>query len=208
MKKTITIVLLICLSIGMAFAAGNFKVGLQAGYTGNPVSYTSEILGKDVKFKHNLYGFYVAATAECPIKDEFGVKAEFGVEFLKEKEYVNETEYIPPADEQPGIHFTAFLGPKYCFELADKFCLDAAIGVNIIFGREVNDAEKSYNFALGAGAEITAFYEVVSNLEVGLGGKFAWHFLNTREFYKDMKKDDSAITNIAFQVNAAVKYAF
>ena len=208
MKKTITIILLVCLSVGLAFAAGNIKIGLQAGYTGNTVKFKADLL-HEVDWKTTLNGFYVAATAEYPFADELGVKAEFGAEFVKAKEYINSSEYDPPfPEDEAGVHFTAFVGPRYCFELADKICLDAVLGVNMVVGRQDNDSEKSFNFALGVGAEVTGFYEVLSNLEVGIGGKFAWHFLNTSEFYKDMKTDDSGITNLAFQVNAAVKYKF
>lgn len=208
MKKTITIILLACLSITMAFAAGNLKVGLQAGYTGNTIKFKA-VLGTECDWKTTLNGFYVAATAEYPFADELSVKAEIGAEFLRGKDFINDTEFEPISDdEQPGVHFTAFIAPKYCFELADKFCLDVAAGVNMIMGRQTGDSEKTFNFALGVGAEATCFYEVISNLEVGIGGKFAWHFLNTSEYYKEIKKEGTGVTNIAFQVNAAAKYKF
>lgn len=206
MKKTITIILLACLSITMAFAAGNLKVGLQAGYTGNTIKFKAELSHGDIDWKLKLNGFYVAATAEYEFADEIAVKAELGAEFLKE--YLCLDEGHDHEFGEPGVQFTAFIAPKYCFELADKFCLDVAAGANMIIGRTEYDAEKTFNFALGVGAEATCFYEVISNLEVGIGGKFAWHFLNTSEYYKEMKKEDSGITNIAFQVNAAAKYKF
>ena len=204
MKKTIVTILLVCLTFGMAFAANTgSKIGVNAGYTESIIGMQS--LGS--KTHINLHGLYVSGTAEYPIAGEIAVKAEFGFEFLKEDFRVEPYDTWKDFSD-PGIHLTAFLGPKYCFDLAKRLCLDVALGANILFGRTETDAKKTFNFALGVGAEVTCFYEIVSDLEVGVGGKFAWHFLNTSKYYEELKDDNTGISNIAFQVNGAVKYNF
>lgn len=204
MKKTIAIILLVCLTVGMAFAAkSSFKFGLQAGYTSSIISM--KVGDEDSHF--DLYGFYVAATGELPISDKVSIKAEFGAEFLKEDLTIGPVSFKDFSD--PAVHLTAFIGPDFCFELSKNFCLDTAIGINILSGREDKDSEKTYNFALGIGAEVTAFFEIATDFEIGVGGKFAWHFVNTSKYYKDLEEDEiSNLRNIAFQINGAVRYSF
>ena len=80
----------------MVFAAGNSpKVGVQAGHSVSVISF--------------------AGTAEFPIADEIAVKAEFGAEILKE-DYTIGSGPTWKDFSNPGIHLTAFLGPKYCLE--------------------------------------------------------------------------------------------
>lgn len=219
-KKVFAIILIVCLAFGVAFAAkaNQIRVGAQAGYGGYSLQFTDKDDAKTF-IRMSNGGFYFAGTAEYAFSPELSAKVEAGINLMGKYRTtisVDGHEYSGEGDAKAPIQFSLYAGAQYCIEISKQFCIDLGAGFDVLMGKMASDEDvegenTSFNAAMGVGLEAAAAYHVNDNIKVSVGGKFAWHFINTNEdldsFTKEIS-DNAVTTNFGFQGYAGVSYAF
>ena len=217
-KKVFAIVLIVCLAFGVAFAAKStgVRIGAQAGYSGYSLQFTDKD-SSDSYVRLSNGGFYFAGTAEFALSQELSVKAEAGINLMEKTHAVfvvgGRTLIDRYTNENAPMHFAFYVGPQYCIEISKTFCIDLGAGFDVLMGKISKDDEdeNTFNAAMGVGVEAAAAFHVADNVKLSLGGKFAWHFINTNKDLDDIIHDlgDAMYTtNLAFQAYAGCTYAF
>ncbi|MDT3389718.1 MAG: outer membrane beta-barrel protein [bacterium] len=216
-KKVFAIILIVCLAFGVAFAAkaSGLRVGAQAGYGGYSLQFTDKENAKNF-IRMSNGGFYFAGTAEYSLSPELSAKVEAGVNTMGKVRgtvsYDGKEESMDATKASP-INFALYAGAQYCIEISKQFCVDLGAGFDVLMGKMApdDDDNESFNATMGIGLEAAAAYHVNDNIKVSLGGKFAWHFINTNKdldsFIQEIS-NDAVTTNFAFQAYAGVSYAF
>ena len=215
-KKVFAIILIVCLAFGVAFAAkaSGLKVGAQLGYGGFSFTITDK---DDTKNYLNIAdgGFYFAVDGKYEFAKNISAKAEFGAIIMGKSTWTvsyNGNKQTAKSDAFP-IHFSIYAGAEYCIEISKEFCVDLGVGFDVLMGKmNDNDSDaESFNAAMGPALEADAEYHINDNFKVSVGGKFAWHPINTNkditEFIKWLEDEDS-VTNFGYQVYAGCTYAF
>lgn len=213
MKKVFAIILIVCLAVGVAFAAekGDFKVGGQLGYGGDFIS---------LKYDSNNYtktsngGFYFAALADYALTDEISVKAEMGLNTMGKAKTSGKLLGISadgPASESSPIQFSIYAGAAYNINVSKEFTLQAGAGLDMMIGKLSKDDDAKTNAAIGLGFEFGGEYEVAKNVGIIFGGRFGWHFINTNEDIDDAitaaDDNDVKVGHTSFKAYAGVSYS-
>ena len=216
-KKVFAIILIVCLAFGVAFAAkaNQIRVGAQAGYGGYSLQFTDKD-DSSTFLRMSNGGFYFAGTFEYAFSPELSAKVEAGVNLIgkyKSTISVGGESYSGEGSVNAPLQFSLYAGAQYCIEISKQFCIDLGAGFDVLMGKMApdDDDNESFNAAMGVGLEAAAAYHVNDNIKVSLGGKFAWHFINTNKdidsFIKEIS-DNAVTTNFGFQGYAGVSYAF
>lgn len=179
MKKAFIIVLMVCLTFGMAFAAkkADIKVGAQAGY--GSTTYKGEIL--TIPYKGTQGGLYVAATAEYGLKDNIGVKAGFGINTYSDVKLSAkigdswQTKTASDSDKLP-LQMVLSVAPVYNYELNKELTISGAVGLEMMMGKESKSSDAKTRVEAGFGVEGTVSYALDKQLSVGGGFKWAMLF--------------------------------
>ena len=213
-KKVFAIILIVCLAFSVAFAAkkGDLKVGAQLGYGGENISVKYD---SDNYLKVRNGGFYFVADGQYYFADALSAKVEMGINTMGEAKStlcllgVSKT---GTASEASPVHFSIYAGAQYDIELSKEMSLGLGAGWDMLIGKESNADDAKTNAAMGLGFEVVGSYALQKNLELNLGGKFGWHFVNTDEdIAKAYGKADSngwKTSSTAFQIFAGATYAF
>ena len=207
MKKFITIILISCLVLGAAFAAnkGDIKAGAQLGFNSQIIKMSDGSMTSKV----NINGFLLEAAGQYYVTDAVSIKAEAGVSIngkaSAELTYHGSTTTMTQSESSPAS-FAFYAGAQYDFALAKNVTLGVGGGVDGILGKMVKeDSEDTFNFGFGIAAEVVASYSVNKNIDVLVGGKFAWRFVNTNEHFNE---DGISTTGFGIQAFAGATYAF
>ena len=219
-KKVFAIILIVCLAFGVAFAAkaNQIRVGAQLGYGGYSLQFTDKDNAKNF-IRMSNGGFYFAGTAEYALSQELSAKVEAGINLMgtyRGTISIDGHEISGDGDAKAPIQFALYAGAQYCIEISKQFCIDLGAGFDVLMGKMASDEDvegenDSFNAAMGIGIEAAAAYHVNDNIKLSVGGKFAWHFINTNKELDDIIHDigDGVnTTNFAFQAYAGVSYAF
>ena len=210
MKKAFAVVLIACVALGFAFASksSDIKIGAQLGFGGMNYRFANPESPSDTFLNANLGGFMFAGTAEYQVSDALSARAEVGMNIFGNAKVAHYVAGHEAPSEQPdtpaGAHFIIYLGAQYNLQLTKEISLGLGAGFDVLMGKLVaTDKEDTFNAGMGLGAEVVGSYAIDKNISVNLGGKFAWHFINTN---KDMKEQGN-ITNLAYQFFAGATYA-
>jgi len=201
-KKIVLVLIVSCLAFGMAFAAkGDIKVGGQAGF-GTDRTRRQIILGTDTKEVIKAYnnGFFFTASGEYDVTDEIGVKLEAGILTMgtgKIRTIVKDLDQDNTVDgDEAPVNFSLYLGGQYEFNIGEDFALAAGAGVDMMLGKQYNEADKA-NGRIGVGAEVVGSYAVNKDLSVTLGARYAIYFINTdSDVASNLKDEKDAGTKI------------
>ncbi len=214
-RKIFAIVLVVCLAVGVAFAAekGDFKVGAQLGYGGDFIKYKYDSKTYE-SFKNG--GFYFAAVADYALTDEISVKAEAGLNTMGKRSFTtyfngNKISLVSgKASENSPLQFSVYAGAAYNVNISDEFTLQAGAGVDMMIGKISNADDAKINAGIGIGAELNAEYEVAKNIAVNVGVRFGWHFINTNkdksDLYDALQSLDLSIGHTSLKVFAGATY--
>ena len=214
MKKVFAIILIVCLAVGVAFAAkseNEIKVGAQAGYGGQSIT-----LKYDDSNKINVSngGFYFAATGEYAFSEALEAKVEAGLNTMgkaKSKVSTSLATLNDTADSASPVHFSVYAGAQYNIELSDEMSLGLGAGWDMMIGKESDSDDAKTNAAMGLGLEAVGAYELQDNLAITLGFKFGWHFINTdddiEDAYATAGDNDWKASNITYKIFAGVTYS-
>lgn len=181
MKKFFAIVLVVCLAVGMAFAAkSTMKVGAQAGIGTLTSKYSISAGSLTNYWKYQQSGFYFAGTFEYAASDAIGVKAIVGMNTYGDTKIstkVNDGDWSSSSgssDKLPA-QFLIFVGPVYALELSDDLAIDLAAGFELMTGKESkNDDAKS---ATEAGFGLEASGEFAASKEFALSAGIRWSMM-------------------------------
>lgn len=221
MKKVFAIILIVCLAVGVAFAAkseNEIKVGAQAGYGADFIKLTQN---DNIWSKTNNGGFYFAGTGEYSFTDAISAKVELGLNTMgkaKNTGKVSSLSYETTADEASPLMFSVYAGAQYNIELSDDINLGLGAGWDMMIGKESNADDAKTNAAMGLGFEAVGAYELQDNLAITLGAKFGWHFINTDDQIKEdlenvntilsyFTSDDVKVAHTTFKIFAGVTYS-
>ena len=209
MKKAIAIILMACAAFGIAFAkSADIKVGGQLGFGGMSLKTLLDPDDSSTYLRIGLGGFMFAGTAEYQVSDALSARAYVGMNIFGKAKVAHYVAGHEAPSEQPdtpaGAHFIIYLGAQYNLQLTKEISLGLGAGFDVLMGKPVAiDKEDTFNAGMGLGAEVVGSYAIDKNISVNLGGKFAWHFINTN---KDMKEQGN-ITNLVYQIFAGATYA-
>ena len=212
MKKAFIIfVMALVVFSASASAKGDIKVGGQVGYEHQSTVFS---LG-NMSSSYDVGGVLISATGQYYLADDISIKAEAGLTINGKPSVTMKT--ASGKETQTGksntpVHFAGYLGGVYDLKLTKELSLGLGAGLDILAGRIVSDEEVSEDFdpnvGIGLGVEAVGSYEVNRQLRVTLGGRFAWHFINTSKAYAEFKEDSECNLNqFAFQITAGVTYA-
>ena len=211
MKKVFAIVLIACLAFGVAFAkSSGLKVGAQLGFGGMNYKLADKEAPSSNYMKASIGGFMFAGTADYELSDALSARAEIGMNFFgnaKSVVCVAGHKSSDTAETSTGAHVIMYLGAQYNLELSKEINLGIGAGFDVLMGKMDSEDSDSFNAAMGLGAEVIGSYAVNNNLSINLGGKFAWHFINTNDDLNSLASDDTRLTNIAYQIFAGATYA-
>ncbi len=198
MKKVFAIALVLCLVMGAVFAAkGDIKVGGQLGYVG---AYSNQKVAENsnnyIQTKANVGGFGFEVGGLYDVTDEISVKAELGLAFFgKATGRVttciagNKSTTDPvKSDEATPMRFTTYVGGQYAYAINKEFKVAGGAGLDIALGKESTADDAKTLFSLGVGAELTGSYAINKNIEVLLGARYSFFFVNSSETIKKAKK--------------------
>ena len=213
MKKAIAVVLIACVALGFAFASksSDIKIGAQLGFGGMNYRFANPNSPSDTYLNANLGGFMFAGTAEYQFSDALSARAELGMNFISFAKSVECVAGYPPhhyePENNPGAHFIIYLGAQYNLELTKEINLGLGAGFDVLMGLLENTDKDSFNAGMGLAAEAVGSYAINKNISINLGGKFAWHFFNTSDDYKEMVDMGMKVCNLAYQFFAGATYA-
>ncbi len=196
MKKVLAIALVLCLVMGAVFAAkGDIKVGGQLGFVDSfariKASYDENTYSIT---KHSVGGFGLELEGLYDVTDEVSVKAALGLSFFgkgktKATECVlgiSESTEVKDDEAQP-MKFSAYLGGQYAFEVSKEIKISAGAGLEMVLGKIDSDDDAKNLFSLGVGAEVAGSYAINKNIDVLLGARYSFFFVNSNEDIKDFK---------------------
>lgn len=184
-KKIFVIVLIVCLTFGMAFAAkkADIKVGAQVGYG----SATAKTSYSNSTYKYQQGGLYIAANAEYEIKENIAVKAGLGINtFSAAKGSVkigsgDWHSYSATDLDNIPMQFLISVAPVYNYELNKEVTISGAAGLELMLGKESKATDAKTKMEFGFGIEAAASYALNKELSVGGGIKFGMLFGNKND---------------------------
>ncbi len=185
-KRLFAIVLIVCLTVGVAFAAkGDFKVGAQAGFGTDRIrfknTYGSDTTGT-IKSYNN--GFFFVATGEYDVTDEIGVKVEAGILTMgtnKTRTVIKDYDVDETIEgSEAPVNFSFYVGGQYSFSITEDICVAAGAGVDMMLGKTYKEADKG-NGRIGVGVEAVGSYAISKNIGVTLGARYSIYFINTNK---------------------------
>ena len=203
MKKVLAIALVLCLVMGAVFAAkGDIKVGAQLGYVGG-FSRQKVSEGNDyMKVKASVGGFGFEAAGLYDVTDEVSVKAAFGLVFFGKNAKVTVNTHIEGLPDSTDsdtvevdapVQFSFYLGGQYAFEVTKEIKVAAGAGLDLTFGKDSKDDDAKSSLSLGLGAEVTGTYAINKNIDVLLGARYSFYFVDTDENLKKEKEAYEAL---------------
>lgn len=205
MKKAFSIVIVVCLAFGVAFAAkGAVKVGGQIGFGIENISMKKSPYGLNM----SKNGFYLAATGEYGITNEILCKAEFGFATgaSKHKTTVDGEEFSSSTYDAP-INFFGYVGGEYSIEINKQINILAGAGLDFGFGK-LADYYDDGDFRLGAAVEAAGVYNINKGLDVRLGARFAFYFLDSNSELKNVYDAYDNHSHFGLKIFAGCTYAF
>jgi len=211
MKKTIALLIVLCIVIGGAFAS--FKVGLQFGYGGFSLNARKDA---NNYLKIDNGGWYAAAVGEYVLMDGLTAKAELGANGLGLDTYrgfVDGVSYSHEiADTQVSLHFNAYAGVQFAFDLFGDIQMGIGAGADVMVGKEGSSTSDSFNIAFGPAGELVLLFGNFSNsFNFFIGGKTSWYLVNTDKTlgtgYKDLGSEPS-ISYLAYKFFGGMTYEF
>ena len=224
MKKAFAIALLMILVVVSAFAAkGDIMVGAQLGYACSFVRMKTSInipeLGKetDTTTLSNA-GFGFAAVAQYAVTDEVAARVEFGLDVPGKKENWKDIhKYDGGSDSDSGsydvdepVRFSAFLGGLYAFEISKEIKIAAGAGLDMAIGKTSKADDAKTNCSIGVGAEVIGSYSINKQLDVNIGARYSFYFIDTDENLKEVRKyyrdNGGSYTETALRIFAGATY--
>ena len=223
MKKVLAIALVLCLVMGAVFAAkGDIKVGAQLGYgVGFANVKTSEEVAPGVKAsivsKGHAGGLYLTGVGLYDITDEVSVKAAIGINtFGKMKTKVSVTvagETVSDEQESPDTmptDFSIYLGGQYAFAVTKEIKIAAGAGLDMAIGKTSKADDAKTNCSIGIGAEVIGSYSINKQLDVNIGARYSFYFIDTDENLKETRKyyrdNGGSYTETALRIFASATY--
>jgi opacity protein-like surface antigen len=201
-KKVLVVVLVLVLAVGSVFAAkSDMKVGAQLGYGGRTVIENAKD-GDVYKLFNN--GFYGAFTFEYGITNAISVKAEAGINTMGTLIEKYNDEDPEPWDSTP-VNFTFFAGAFYNYAINKEITVYGGAGFDMLIGNFEKESTNKADVGFGLGLEAGASYKINNQISVNAGGKFAWHFVNTRNY--NFYDSDSKISQLTYKAYAGVTYS-
>jgi hypothetical protein len=199
MNKRITVVIavLLCVSAAAFAAGGDIRVGAAAGYGADWFSLGNDS-GQEV-FSNG--GLYVSVDGSYDIAD--GISVDLSAGFMTMGKCV--LSYREDGDEPMSITaeeitdpcFSLYLGPSYRFNITKEFSVTAGAGFDMMLGGFIHPVAESMrtNGRIGAGAQVRGSYSVADRIEVVLGARYSYYFINTNEVVQsnidEVKKTDA-----------------
>lgn len=211
MKKAfIILVMALVVFSASASAKGDIKVGGQVGYEHQSTVFSAGSMSSN----YTASGVLISATGQYYLADDISIKAEAGLTINGRPSIIIKAydEEIQTGKSNTPVHFAGYIGGVYDLQLTKEVSLGIGAGLDILAGRIVSYEEVSEDFdpnvGIGLGVEAVGSYEVNRQLRVTLGGRFAWHFINTSKAYAEIKEDlEGNLNQFAFQITAGVTYA-
>ena len=212
MKKAfIILVMALVVFSASASAKGDIKVGGQVGYEHQSTVFSAGSMSSN----YTASGVLISATGQYYLADDISIKAEAGITINGRPSIIikaYDEKEIQTGTHNTPVHFAGYLGGVYDLKLTKELSLGIGAGLDILAGRIVSYEDVSEDFdpnvGIGLGVEAVGSYEVNRQLRVTLGGRFAWHFINTSKAYAQIKENlEANLNQFAFQITAGVTYA-
>ena len=212
MKKAfIILVMALVVFSASASAKGDIKVGGQVGYEHQSTVFSAGSMSSN----YTASGVLISATGQYYLSDDISIKAEAGLTINGRPSIIikaYDEKEIQTGKSNTPVHFAGYIGGVYDLQLTKEVSLGIGAGLDVLAGRIVSYEEVSEDFdpnvGIGLGVEAVGSYKVNRQLRVTLGGRFAWHFINTSKAYATIKEESEAVLNqFAFQITAGVTYA-
>ena len=201
-KKVLVLALVLVLAVTSVFAAkSDMKVGAQLGYGGRTAIENMED-GEVYKLINN--GFYGAFTFEYGITDEISVKAEAGINTMGGLKVKYDDVVDDDWDPTP-VNFTLFAGAFYNYAINKEITVYGGAGLDMLIGKFEKESDDKADVGFGLGLEAGASYKINKQISVNAGGKFAWHFVNTSNFW--YYNPGSKINQLTYKAYAGVTYS-
>lgn len=222
-KKLLVCVVVISLVLtGLSAASkNNISVGLNMGYSLNPVNQKYTQSNQSISTKNLNKGFSIAGTAEFGLSKDVSLKANVGVDIFGKasittdtKTSIGNTNNKSEASESTGANFVLFVAPQYSYRVNKNVKINGALGLDMMYGKycsytgnDENLKKRYTNLALGLGLEASGTFSVAKNVNLNLGTRFSWYFVNNAE---GLKKNPSygtySLSNLAFRFFLGATY--
>lgn len=226
-KKLLVCFVVISLVItGLSAAAkNNISVGLNMGYSLNPVNqkYTeSSLTNVTTSYKYLNKGFSLAGTAEFGLSKDVSLKANVGVDIFGKATLASESNLTnfgankkDEASDSTGANFVFFVAPQYSYRVNKNVKINGALGLDMMYGKycsytgnDENLKKRYTNLALGLGLEASGTFSVAKNVNLNLGTRFSWYFVNNAEgLKKQTSYTDYSLSNLAFRFFLGATYS-
>ena len=225
-KKLLVCVVVISLVLtGLSAATKkNISVGLNMGYSLNPVNqkYTdSSLTNLTTSYKYLNKGFSLAGTAELGLSKDLSLKANVGVDIFGKASITTDTKTSrgntntkDEASDSTGANFVLFVAPQYSYRVNKNVKINGALGLDMMYGKyrsytgnDENLKKRYTNLALGLGLEASGTFSVAKNVNLNLGTRFSWYFVNNAEgLKKQTSYTDYSLSNLAFRFFLGATY--
>lgn len=218
-KKLLVCVVVISLVLtGLSAASkNNISVGLNMGYSLNPINQKYTASSVTTKNKDLNKGFSIAGTAEFGLSKDVSLKANVGVDIFGKASItssVGNTNNKTEASDSTGANFVLFVAPQYSYRVNKNVKINGALGLDMMYGKycsytgnDENLKKRYTNLALGLGLEASGTFSVAKNVNLNLGTRFSWYFVNNAE---GLKKNPSygtySLSNLAFRFFLGATY--
>ncbi len=179
MKRLIGIAIILCVAFGFAFAArGDLDVGVMIGYGKEFFNWNYKTIADS---ESTLYvgGLNVNGTASYSLHNFAAVKVEVGINTMGDAVLYNSTykDGQTISSDVPA-NVNLYVGGESLFNLGRDFYLGTGVGLDAMYGRQLNLSTETESLRLGVGFELFGRYSLNENISVNLGVKASLYFLN------------------------------
>ena len=223
-KKLLVCFVVISLVItGLSAAAkNNISVGLNMGYSINPIKQSYSRSNQTISTTNLNKGFSLAGTAEFGLSKDVSLKANVGVDIFGKATLASESNLTnfgankkDEASDSTGANFVLFVAPQYSYRVNKNVKINGALGLDMMYGKycsytgnDENLKKRYTNLALGLGLEASGTFSVAKNVNLNLGTRFSWYFVNNAEgLKKQTSYTDYSLSNLAFRFFLGATYS-
>lgn len=226
-KKLLVCFVVISLVItGLSAATkNNISVGLNMGYSINPIKQSYSRSNQKMSISNTNKGFSLAALAELGLSKDLSLKANVGVDIFGKATLASESNLTnfgankkDEASGSTGANFVLFVAPQYSYHINKNVRINGALGLDMMYGKcaynsstDENIKKRYTNFALGLGAEASGTFTVAKNININLGTRVSWYFVNNAEALKEdsqlAETFNYKLSNLAFRFFLGATYS-
>ncbi len=226
-KKLLVCFVVISLVItGLSAATkNNISVGLNMGYSINPIKQSYSRSNQTISTTNLNKGFSLAGTAEFGLSKDVSLKANVGVDIFGKASITTDTKTSlgnsntkDEASDSTGANFVLFVAPQYSYRVNKNVRINGALGLDMMYGKyrsytgnDENLKKRYTNLALGLGLEASGTFSVAKNVNLNLGTRVSWYFVNNAEALKEdsqlAETFNYKLSNLAFRFFLGATYS-